>query len=179
MPRGRLIFPFVVEIARIDTAGTAADPTDADPARPADSGYDPIYREPIKAPTGPSDTVGVTARVELPVVQIPAQIEAEMFERLEMLLSGHSPQEFFRVVLHFKDIERLGLTRPDGTAAFSIGDRLVRILHKKDLSLVQDIPDPPAMHAFQVMPRGWGLSPSNARRNLLFLDFRARDRSTR
>lgn len=179
MPHVPLIFPFVIEVARLDTAGTAADPVDADPARPADSGYDPIYREPIKVPTSPTDRVGVSARVELPVIQIPAQIEAEQFDKLQMLLSGNSPAEMFRCILHFRDIERQGLTRPNGVAAFSPGDRLVRVLHKRDLTLVQDFPDPPGMHLEQAMPRGWGLSRRSATRDLLFLDFRARDRSVR
>ena len=179
MPHVPLIFPFVIEVARLDTAGTAADPVDADPARPVDSGYNPVYREPTKVPTSTTDRIGVSARVELPVIQIAAQIEAEQFDRLQMLISGHSPSELFRCVLHFRDIERQSLTRPDGVAAFSVGDRLVRILHKRDLSLVQDIPDPPGMHLEQALPRGWGLSRTRATRDLLFLDFRARDRSVR
>lgn len=177
--RGRLIFPFVVEIARLDTSSTEADPADADPDRPVDSGFDPIFREPRVLPDSANDTTGTTARQELPVVQIPAQIEAETFDRLQMLASGDSPEGLFRIILHFKDLERLSLVRANGVAAFNPGDRLHRILHKRDLSLVQEIPDPPGLYARHLLPRGWGLSVINPKRNLLFIDFEARTQSSR
>lgn len=179
MTRGRLICPFVVEIARLDTAATAADPADADADRPVDIGVDPIFREPIKVPTAEDDQIGASTRAEMAVVQVPAQIEAEHFDKLQMLLSGDSPEALFRIILHFKDLERLDLVRPDGAAHFSNGDRLVRVLHKSDLSLVQDIPDPPGLYLRHILPRGWGLSLTRAKRNLLFLDFEAREQSAR
>lgn len=178
MPRGRLIFSFQAEIARIDTARTATDPPDGDPSRPVVSGYDPIFREPLKVPANPDDRIGISARRELPPVLVPAQIEAESFERMQMMIGGDSPIALFRIVCHFRDLERMGLVRANGTAAFQKGDRLTRVL-QRDGTLVQEFPDPPGLYARQVLPRGFGLSLRNPKRNLLFIDFEAREQSTR
>ena len=168
MPRGRLICPFLAEVARLDTAATSDDP---DGSGPILGGMDPIFREPVKVPTDSDDEIGTTNRVELPVVQIPVQIEAEQFDRLQMLANGLSPRGVIRLIAHFRDLETMGLVHPDGSAAFDTDDRLVRIL-RKDGVLVQEFT---GLYLTQAIPRGWGLSTSVPKRNLLFLDFMSRD----
>ena len=44
--RGRLIFPFVAELHRLDTHAMAT--TDPDPDGPHTSGYDPDFKEPVR-----------------------------------------------------------------------------------------------------------------------------------
>ena len=53
--RGRLINPFLAEIAQLDTAATAADP---DATGPAVSGYDPDFKETLVLGTPGGDRVG-------------------------------------------------------------------------------------------------------------------------
>lgn len=169
-----LIFPHTCVIARLGTALTAADP---DAAGPLISGYNPLYREPVKVASMPTDKIGTSARVELPEIQITAQVEGEQQDKLQMLVSGNSPATMFRIIAHFRELETLGLIRPDGNAAFSPGDRLVRILNKRTGATIQTFPD--GLYLEQAMSRGWGLSTSGATRDLLFMDFRARDKSSR
>ncbi len=171
MARGRLIYPFVAEIAPLDTAATEA----IDPPGPVSSGFDEDFRTVVKVSVG-NEQVGTSQRQEGALIQIEAQIDAEEFERLEMMLSGDSPNSRFRLILHFKELERLGFVDADGRATFKKGDRLHRILDKKG-NLVQTIPNPPGLYVQQAMPRGWGLGGSNPKRNLLFLDFQERETS--
>lgn len=170
--RGRLIFPFVVELAQLDTAATAADP---DGAGPLTSGYDEDFREPVTVLADPADQVGVSARVESGPIQFRAQIEPSMFERLEAMISGGSPKSRFAIVAHFRELERDGLVGPDGAALIRKNDRLVRILTTKG-ALVRDIPDPPGLFVHQVQDRGFG---PGGQRNLLLITFEERERSLR
>lgn len=174
MPRGRLVFPFLVELAPLDTLATQADP---DGAGPLTSGYDDDFREPVMVSQGATDQVGTSARVEGTPIQIKAQIEPDQFEKLEAMISGQSPESnTFRVVMHYKDLETLGLVGADGRATINKSDRLTRILNL-DGVLVETIPDPPGLYVHQIMSRGWGLGGSIPTRNLLFVDFQERSQS--
>lgn len=167
--RGRLIFPFLIELAPLDTAATES--TDPDGAGPLTTGYDALFRAPVKVLADAGDQVGVRARVEGTLIQIPAQIEPDQFEQMNMMLSGESPtSNRFRVVCHYNDLEDQGLVNVDGTPTIKKRDRLVRILDL-DGGLVETIPDSPGLYVEQVMSRGWGLGGSAPTRNLLFIDF--------
>lgn len=169
--RGRLIFPFIVELAQLDTAATAADP---DGAGELTSGYDDDFRTPLKVLADPSDQVGVSTRQES-IVQVRAQIEPDQFERLNALLSGDSPRARFAIVCHFRDLERDGLVdATTGAALLRKRDRITRILTTKG-ALVRTIPNPPGLFCVEVQDRGFG---PGGMRNLLLLSFEARDTST-
>lgn len=171
--RGRLIFPFVVELAQLDTVATAADP---DGAGPLTSGYDPDFRSTVKVLADPTDQVGVDSRVESGPIQIRAQIEPQQFEVLQSMLSGESPNSRFQVVAHYRDLEQAGLV--DGTTGRPLiykRDRLTRILTTKG-ALVEEIPNPPGLFITEVQSRGFG--PGGAR-NLLLLAFEEREQSLR
>lgn len=159
----------------LDTAASAADP---DAGGPLTSGYDERFRTPVKVLADPADQVGVTNRVEGAAIQIPAQIEAEEQERLEMMLSGDSPDGRFRIILHYKDLERLGLLDANNQPTIKKHDRLARILDKLG-NEVEVIPNPPGLFVVQVMSRGWGLGGAVPSRNLVFVDFEDRDQSIR
>ena len=104
--RGRLIFPFIAELHRLDTQAMAPD-------------YDEDFKEPILVDTD-DDGVAEPFRREHPPVRVPCQVEPEAFETLRMATSGNTPRSSFDLVFHFKDLERLGLV--DAAS----GDALIR-----------------------------------------------------
>lgn len=171
MSRGRLIRPFLVTIARLDTAATEADP---DGAGALESGYDDEFREPVMVP--PSDPEssarGTMNRVET-TVQLRAQIEDEDFEDLRMLATGNSPDSLVRCVFHFKELEAEGLVGDDGVPLLNVNDRLAAI-HDKWGNLVMTIPENPGLYCTQSQPRAYGLGH---KRNLLLMTFEERARS--
>lgn len=168
--RGRLIFPFLVELAQLDTAAIAADPGAGVPVA---SGYDPDFREPVKVAPAASAQVGVSARKETAPITVRAQIEPDQQERLSMMLSGNSPNSRFGIVLHYKELERAGLLDSNGRPLIRKNDRLVRILTTAG-ALVEVIPNPPGLFVVEVQSMGFG---PGGMRNLLLLVFEEREQS--
>lgn len=169
MPRGQLIFPFLVDIAQLDTAATAADPDDTGPLT---SGYDPDFREPVMVPPVSGSGSAPVHRVEN-IVQLYAQIETEEEGRVQMMVSGVSPQSRRVLIFHFVDLEAAGMVdATTGRAKLRApGDRLVAIRHPDTHELIEAIPDYPGFWAVSVESIGWGLSPD---RNLLKVVFEDR-----
>jgi hypothetical protein len=169
--RGRLINPFLAEIARLDTVATAADP---DAAGPFASGYDPDFKETVVVPSGPGR--GVDARKEMPPVRIPCQVEVGAFEALRQLASGNSPDSRVTLVFHFRDLERMGLVDAGtGDALLRVNDRLVAI-HDLDGNLVQAVRTPPGLYVTEVQPQSFGIGRS---RNLLLATVGSRELGAR
>lgn len=169
--RGRLIFPFLAEIARLDTAATASH----DPAGPQESGYDPDFKETVLEDTD-SDGLGTDVRKEMEPVRIPAQVEVQAFEALQESFSGNMPDADITLVFHFDDLERLGLVDPStGEPLIRPNDRLVAIFDKQG-SLVQEVRTPPGLYATEVKPTGFGLGHA---RNLLLVSFNDREQGAR
>lgn len=168
--RGRLINPFLAEIARLDQMATAADP---DGAGPKTSGYDDIYRETATLPS--SDLVGTDARREFPLVRIPAQFHTGptpgQLLALKATVTGNVASAAVQVLMHFEDLEQLGLVDVDTfTALIKVGDRL-NAIYEMDGTLVQEIPTPPGLYCVQALPI-FGLG---RKRNLLEVSFESRD----
>ncbi len=151
--RGRLIFPFHVHIARLDTLAT---------------GIDPDFREPRKLPPASGQGTGVTNRVELATIIVPMQIEPGEFMKLQMFFNGNSPDSKLVAVAHFSWLERNDLVDATGNAKIQIGDRLVDI-YDRGGNRVMHIRDP--LFVTQVQPTGFGIGRS---RNLLVVYFEAR-----
>ena len=86
--RGRLIFPFLAELRRLDTAAMAT--TDPDGAGALTGGFDPDFKEPVLVDRD-GDGVAERERTELPAIRVPCQVEPKVFEDLRMLASGASP----------------------------------------------------------------------------------------
>src|SRR5579859_6373306 len=168
MPRGRLIFPFLASIARIDTEATEADP---DGAGPLTSGYDPIFREPIKIPdlTDPSQPQMTDARREHTVIQVPCQIEPDQWELLDLMSAGRSPDTIFQVVFHYRTLERMGLVESNGEPHIRIDDRLTVISDRLG-NLIRQL-RPPGIYVTEVQDIGHGLGRF---RNLLLVKFQDR-----
>jgi hypothetical protein len=167
---GRLIFPFMVEIARLDQVSTAADP---DGAGPKTSGYDDVYRETVTLPS--ADLVGTDARIEHPLVRIPAQCHTGptigQLMALKPTVTGNVASAFMQILCHFDDLEELDLVDPfTKTALLKVGDRL-HAVYDMDGFLVQQIMTPPGLYCTQAVPI-FGL---RRQRNLLELSFESRD----
>lgn len=167
--RGRLIWPFVARIARLDPVAT-------DAAVATNEGYDDVFREPRQVETVGVQQ-GVDARAELPDLDLQVQIEDQQWEALRMMRTGNAERVEVVLVFHFQQLELLGLIdATSGTAtAPRVGDRLVSIHRGIDLSLIQAVPTPPGLFCVEAQPRSYGLS--GLERNLLVCTFRERARS--
>jgi len=174
--RGRLIFPFLAELRRLDTAAMAA--TDPDGAGPLTGGFDPDFKEPVLVDRD-GDGIAERERVELSPIRVPCQVEPKVFEDLHLLATGDSPRSDLSLVFHFRDLERLRLVdAATGDALIRPNDRLAG-LYDLGGRLVQTIRTPPGLYATQAQPRGFGLGRSRPRRNLLLVTFEARQLAPR
>lgn len=169
--RGRLIYRFLAELHRLDAGAMAT--VDPDGPGPLTSGLDPDFLEPVRVDRD-DDGIGEPGRHERPPVRVPCQVEPEVLEALRMLPGGQSPRGELRLVLHFRDLERLGLVDlATGVALLQPGDRL-GALRDRQGALVQAYRDPPGMYVTDTKATGFGLGRARPRRNLLLVTFEAR-----
>ena len=168
--RGRLINPFIAEIAQLDTLATEADP---DGAGVLLSGYDRVFAEPVKLPSGAS------ARVEKAPIRVLCQVEDQNFERQQQTTRGDAPDTNFTLVFHFNDLEAAGLVDlVTGEATIRKNDRLVAIRRARDESLIQSVdPERGGMYVVESTPASFGLS--GGERNLLLVRFEERAKAVR
>jgi hypothetical protein len=167
MARGRLIFPFLVDIAQVDTVATAAV---------VDGGYDDVFREPKIVPPVSGSGRGVISREEV-TYTYKCQIEPDTFEALETMISGKSPSSEIMIVMHFADLETAGLLDDAGKPLIRTGDRMTQIRKYPTGEVIEIIPPTPGLYVVQVRSGGFGLS--SLQRNLLFVTFEERELSTR
>lgn len=175
MSRGRLISPFLVDLALLDTAAT--ETTDPDAGGPLTSGIDPIFREPVLVSGGttPAAPAPSKPRVET-MVTVRAQVEDESWEALRMMSLGNSPNSRVVLVFHFRELELANLVDPTtGRALIKVTDRLVAIRRWPTGDLVQSVLTPPGLYCTEAMPRSFGLALIGAHRNLLVCTFEPRD----
>jgi hypothetical protein len=164
--RGRLINPFAAQIHRLNTLATDADP---DGAGPLASGYDDVFREPVKLPAAGDEGEGETHRVEMDPILVPCQVEMGSLEKTQMFFSGNSPDDSLVLVFHMQDLETLGLVDPTSKMPkLKASDRLGAIYTLEGV-LVQTFQRP--LYATGMQPGGFGFG--NAR-NLLFGYFSSR-----
>lgn len=169
--RGFLVNPFAVEIAQLDAVETAKDP---DGAGLLTSGYDDDFREtlPYDQPDASGSVVTRETTRKETTICVPAQIDTGLFEQLQMLRSGASPDSSVELVFHVSDLERLGLIDADGLALIKINDRLVSIRDCKTNEIVQTIPTPPGLYVTHVRPSAF----MGRSRNLFVVTFEDRMR---
>jgi hypothetical protein len=167
MARGRLIFPFLVDIAQVDTVATAAV---------TDGGYDDVFREPIMVPPVSGSGRGTISREEV-TYTYKCQIEPDTFQALDSMISGKSPNSEITIVMHYKDLELDGLVDSSGKPLLRTGDRMAQIRHYRTGAVIEEIPSSPGLYVVQVRSEGFGLS--SLARNLLFVTFKERELSTR
>lgn len=171
--RGRLIFPMLVRIGRIDLATMGTDP---DGAGPLTSSFDADFREPIRVANGTQ--AGASARTEYALVELPAQIEDQEWKSLSMESTGNDPRTTVTLVFHFADLERLGFIDPATKTATCpiVGDRLDAIIDPNTGDVEQKSPTP-GIYCVHAEPRSYGLG--SRRRNLLVCTFSERGKSKR
>ena len=173
--RGRLIFSFLAELARLDTLGLAV----VEPGAPGPqvSGYDADFKEPVLVDTD-DDGIGERRRHELPPVRLPCQVEPDVFDAVRMLAAGNAPRSRIELVFHFADLERAKLVDAiTGDALVRPGDRLAALLDRTG-ALVQAVRTPPGLYATEARPIGFGLGLGGPQRNLLLVSFSDRPLAT-
>jgi hypothetical protein len=160
--RGRLIFQFTAELARLDTNAieVAGD-------------YDHTFREVLKVDND-GDGIGESQRQEHTHDMIPCQVEPQTWEGLRAHDLGNNLEIDVALVFHFRDLERLSLVAPDGNPLISVGDRLVAIWNRAGSTKVQDVRTPPGLYVTEATPIGYGLDLANPSRNLLLVTFQQR-----
>jgi hypothetical protein len=176
--RGALIWPMFVEIEQIDTDATAT--TDPDGAGPLTSGYDDVFEEPVLVPaTEESPGVpqvgslrGAEATIYVAPIRLEAQIEVDDYNILRQFASGDVPNFELRCVIHYAELELLGLMGPDGSTTLRKNDRLRRIIDQ-DGVLLLEVPYPPGLYLRHPQDRSFGLSGGT--RNLFVAHFGPRD----
>jgi len=167
MYRGRLIFPFLAVIARLDVSESSKDP---DGSGEHTEGYNHVFREP-NTYTDSSEQRQDTRQERC--ILVPCQIEDQLLEGQRQIQAGNSPDSRMVLVFHFKDLERLGLVnRTSGVAEIHPNDRLDRVLNCKSRRLVQSFRNPPGLFAISCTPAGFGIGGS---RNLLVCVFEERE----
>lgn len=152
--RGRLIFPFIAVIYRLDTAATET------------AGYDPVFRTPKKTYPG---NIGVSqsTRRELGPVELRCQVEDSRWEQQRQMASGNAPDTSVVTVFHMKDLELAGLVDlATGDPKIRVNDRLDRIKRVRDGALVQVVRKPQGLYATEVRPSAYGIGRE---RNLLIV----------
>jgi len=112
--RGRLIFPMLVTVAPLDTVATEAA-----------GGYDSDYHTP-KLVDGDADGKGEIATVYGAEFSFKAQIENDMEELQRMTASGDLPNAAVGLVVHLRDMARLGLVTTPRPLGVKKADRLVK-----------------------------------------------------
>ncbi len=166
MSRGRLIFPFLAVIARLDVTKSALDP---DGSGELTEGYDHVFREPHTY----TDSGGKRQDTrQESCILVPCQVEDQVWEQQNQLQAGNSPNSRMGLVFHFRDLERLGLVdRTTGVANICPNDRLDRLLQCRTKKLVQAFRNPPGLFAISCTPAGFGIGNE---RNLLLCIFEER-----
>lgn len=172
MPRGRLIFPFQVELGLLDTVQMAADP---DGPGGFTSGYDDVFREPVKITPSVGSKPGKLLRRERRV-RFFAQVEDDIDSFMEQLASGNSPQNMLGLVFHFEELEAKGAVEAvSGDPIIKApGARLITINDHRNGQLIKRYDDDPGYWATEAKSMGYGIGPY---RNLLLVVFQERDKS--
>ena len=103
---GFLNNPFLIEIAQLDIVETEKDP---DGAGLLTSGYDNDFKEtiPYDQPNNDGSVVTRTTTRKENTICVPAQVRTRLFERLQQLRSGNSPDGAIELTFHRNALESL------------------------------------------------------------------------
>ncbi len=157
--RGRLIWPFLLRVHRLNAYGTETA-----------GGYDDAFSE-------PKVDGGAPMRVEHPPILVPCQPENNVYDQLAMTGTGNDPITRKVFTFHFQDLERLELVDPvSGNALIRVGDRATKVYTAAG-EFIQDLRGEDGLFCTEAQPASFGLS--GGRRNLLVAVFEQRDKSYR
>jgi hypothetical protein len=164
--RGRLIFPVLAELYQLDSAATARGPL-RDGA-----GFDADFREPVLVDRD-GDGLAEPYRIEGGPILVPAQVEVMALQEVKMTGAGDAPASKVALVMHFRDLTRMGLVDPfTGASRIGVGTRLGALRDPRG-RLIQAFPDRPGLFATESKPMSFGLGP-HPTRNLLLVTFEDR-----
>lgn len=157
--RGRLIQKFMVSIARLDEAASAAV---------VGGGYDDDFKEFVPVPDGTQ--TGTSSKVYHDPVIVCCQLDRdEAWGRVQSTRGGQEHKSDLVIVLHMPELEKKGLIDSNGHAVFMRGDKVIEVLTMKG-GLVERFRDPPGMFITHMDTAGYGLEAfGTARQNLLFV----------
>ena len=156
--RGRLINKFVAVFARLDTAATAAV---------VGGGYDPEFDAVVPVQDGTQ--LGSTSRREMAELRINCQLDRKNWGEQNLGRGGRQIVADIVVVLHWPDLEKLGLIDTDGEPTLKKGDRLARIETLKG-NVEATFDNPPGMFITDFERAGHGQAPfGTPRTNLLYV----------
>lgn len=159
--RGRLLNPFLIELAQLDTEATALVPG---------GGYDEDFNEPIYIDDGTPG--GLDSRQET-TLRLQAQIEPNQFNNARSTGTGLVREASMTCIVHFAELESRGLLGEDGMPKIRVNDRLAGIYEASGAQIMV-FERLPGLYLRETVPIGWGLG---GKRNLLQLTFRARDQA--
>ena len=128
MYRGRLIHRFKVDIRRLDLVATG---------NVAGAGYDRDFREPkrVSSSTIPE---GLPSRVEMTALLVPCQYERVRFRDPQRTPDGNNPQSMIEIIVHRRDLDRMGLMNDKGVPTLRAMDRIDAVYEWDGTTVVQD-----------------------------------------
>jgi hypothetical protein len=144
-------------IKQLDTASTKANAIGGQV-----SGYDRIFREPVRS------SAGADSRVYSSEYALPCQVISERggYDKLAQLPGGRELEFDLRTALHYADLEAAGLCTANGSTSFKPGDRLCSIYRADGTTKLRDF-DANPLYLVHVQDRSFGLD--GLTRNLVLL----------
>lgn len=128
------------------------------PYNGATSGYDKDYREAVTFDLEQDEElVRTLARVELPELRVPCQVEPVRFDQLKQIFSGDTPDTEFQLVFHRNDLRRAGLLDLEtGLPLVRKNDRVSRIeARARPGRATLTFPDP-GVYIYEIRPGSFG-----------------------
>jgi hypothetical protein len=137
-----------ISISRLDTASTGANNLGN---QSVTAGYSRIFQEPVK------DEVGSDTRIYFDPIVMDAQVNSTNGKaRNAVTLPGGRELEYsIRTIVHYSQLESMGLLTPSGDCIFQPSDRLDAILNQAGVVL-KDFGCSP-LFLCHVRDAGWGL----------------------
>lgn len=161
---GRIIFPYLVRIAQLDTFEIDIE-----------NKYDDDFKAPILSST--TDGIGKVEREERTEIDVPCQVEVNTFEVLNEMFSGNVPKSDIILTFHFFDLQRLCLVEDaegrENRETLRVGDRVVKIMDKLGRDVFEP-PYPPGLYITELRPTGF-----MEQRNLLLAFLEDREQGKR
>lgn len=135
--RGRILAPFLAELAQLDTQATTVNAVLQEPTVT----YDPV--------TGARSG----GRAEK-LVRVRCQVETGTFQAQGMTPTGDIPRSSLTLVFHFEDLEAAGLIGPENRPMINVNDRLVRLLTEDGIEQQSFVRSP--VYVTEATPAGFG-----------------------
>lgn len=155
--RGRILAPFLAELAQLDTQATTVNVTLQEPT---------VRIDPVTGArsTGRADKL-TRAR---------CQVETGTFQAQGMAPMGDMPRSSLTLVFHYQDLEEAGLIGPENRPMINVNDRLVRILTEDGVEQQSFVRSP--VYVTEATPAGFGFGGAV---NLLVVRFGDRPQGVR